>query len=151
MLTVKMWKIILIILGVLYVLSPYDILPDFIIGWGWIDDLVIIGLLWRYLFMQKKKQEAFARYQQNASGGPDNAGPDASKDGTSRQNHKFQDPFTTLGLERGATDQQIKQAYRQLALKYHPDKVAHLGDEFKALAEKRFKEIQQAYEELKRS
>ncbi len=148
MLTAKMWKIILIILGVLYVLSPYDILPDFIVGWGWIDDLVIIGLLWRYLSMQKKKQEASARYQQKASGGPGNTGAGSSKDDTARQ---FQDPYTTLGLDRGASEQEIKQAYRQLALRYHPDKVAHLGDEFKALAEKRFREIQQAYEELKRS
>ena len=42
----------------------------------------------------------------------------------------------------------LKHAYRLLAGKYHPDKVAHLGDEFKALAEKRFKEIQKAYQEL---
>jgi translocation protein SEC63 len=33
------------------------------------------------------------------------------------------DPFEILGLERTATDQQIKKAYRQLSLKYHPDKV----------------------------
>ena len=36
----------------------------------------------------------------------------------------------------------------QLARKYHPDKLEHLGDEFKALAETRFKEIQKAYQEL---
>ena len=34
-------------------------------------------------------------------------------------------------------------------MKYHPDRVMHLGEEFRALADKRFKEIQQAYMELK--
>ncbi|HUT69368.1 MAG TPA: DnaJ domain-containing protein [Desulfatiglandales bacterium] len=42
----------------------------------------------------------------------------------------------------------MKNAYRKLANKYHPDKVDHLGDEFRVLAEQRFKEIQEAYQEL---
>ena len=42
----------------------------------------------------------------------------------------------------------FKKVYRQLANKYHPDKVQHLGEEFKELAENRFKEIQTAYREL---
>ena len=50
----------------------------------------------------------------------------------------------------GASQDEIKAAYKKLADKYHPDKVEHLGEEFKALAEERFKEIQEAYEKLKR-
>ena len=146
-----MWKIILIILGLLYVFSPYDILPDFIFGWGWLDDIAILALLWRYLAMQKKKKEAFARYQQQASGGAHNTGTHTSEEGPPRNNRGSQDPYTILGLQPGATEQEIKQAYRRLAAKYHPDKVAHLGDEFKTLAEERFKKIQQAYEQLKRT
>jgi DnaJ like chaperone protein len=53
-----------------------------------------------------------------------------------------------LGIERSASVEEIKHAYRELASKYHPDKLEHLGEEFKVLAEKRFKEIQQAYQEL---
>jgi DnaJ like chaperone protein len=145
-----MWKIILIILGLLYVISPLDILPDFIPGWGWLDDIVVIGLLWRYLAIQKKKKEAFARYQQQqSSGGTDNPGAGASEDGPVSQSREAQDPYTILGLKHDASEQEIKQAYRRLAAKYHPDKVEHLGAEFKALAEDRFKQIQQAYEQLK--
>ena len=44
--------------------------------------------------------------------------------------------------------EEIKNAYKQLANKYHPDKVLHLGEEFKKMAEERFKEIQEAYREL---
>ena len=57
--------------------------------------------------------------------------------------------YKVLELHESATQADIKRAYRRLAAQYHPDKVEHLGDEFKALAEKRFKEIQQAYQELR--
>ncbi len=49
------------------------------------------------------------------------------------------DYYSTLGLKRGATDAEIKKAYRSLAMKHHPDRG---GDE------KKFKEISQAYEAL---
>ena len=60
-----MWTILLIILAVLYILSPYDILPDLVIGWGWLDDIVILGFLLRYFYNRKKKRRAFQKYSQN--------------------------------------------------------------------------------------
>ena len=65
-----------------------------------------------------------------------------------RETFNDKDPHRILGIERGATPEEIKSAYRRLAVKYHPDKLEHLGDEFRELAEKRFKEIQEAYQEL---
>lgn len=151
-----MWKIILLILVVLYVLSPYDLLPDMIIGWGWIDDLVILGFLWRYFYLQKKKREGFQKYHQsnqdthNYEYYKKSAGKNSSRSDTKAQEFSaLWDPYKILEIEREASQEEIKQAYRQLAGKYHPDKVEHLGDEFKVLAEKRFKEIQQAYQELR--
>ncbi len=47
------------------------------------------------------------------------------------------------------TKAEIKKAYRAMAKKYHPDKVASLGDEFKELAERKFKDINEAYEFFK--
>ena len=58
------------------------------------------------------------------------------------------DPYAALGVARDAPAGEIKHAYRELANKYHPDKVSHLGEEFRLLAEKRFKEIQAAYQQL---
>ena len=59
-------------------------------------------------------------------------------------------PYEILDVPLGASQEDIKAAFKQLAGKYHPDKVEHLGDEFKALAEEKFKEIQEAYQHLKR-
>ena len=55
-----------------------------------------------------------------------------------------------LGLRPGADFAEIKTAYRKLSMKYHPDKVGHLGDEFKKVAEDKMKELNVAYEYLKK-
>lgn len=56
------------------------------------------------------------------------------------------DPYKVLGVSRGATDEEIKKAYRALSRKYHPD--ANINNPNKAEAEERFKEIQQAYNQI---
>ena len=56
---------------------------------------------------------------------------------------KFKDYYATMGLERGASDDAIKKAYRRLARKYHPD----VSKE--ANAEEKFKEVAEAYQTLK--
>ena len=58
--------------------------------------------------------------------------------------------YATLGLEKGATMDEIKKAYRKLSMKYHPDKVRHLGDEFQKIAETKMKEINAAYDYFKK-
>ena len=150
-----MWKLILLILAGLYTLNPYDILPDLMIGWGWIDDLIIWGLLWRYLVSQKKKFANYHRFYRQTGNGFENK----SRGNYSGQQRSYSneqnfadtthwDPYQILGIDRSASADEIKKAYRELARKYHPDKLEHLGDEFKELAEMRFKEIQKAYQEL---
>ena len=58
--------------------------------------------------------------------------------------------YAVLGLEQGADFIMIKKAYRKLSMQYHPDKVAHLGDEFKGVAEEKMKEINAAYDYFKK-
>lgn len=52
------------------------------------------------------------------------------------------DYYKTLGIPKGSTDEDIKKAYRKLALKFHPDKNKSPG------AEEKFKEVAEAYEVL---
>lgn len=151
-----MWKIILIVLALIYALNPFDLLPDAMIGLGWLDDIVILGLLWRYLYTQKKKRDAFQKYSREGRAANGNRHSQADSQNESHRYTSPDDfagawnPHKILGIKPGASQKDIKQAYRRLAGKYHPDKVEHLGDEFKVLAEKRFKDIQRAYQDLKR-
>jgi DnaJ like chaperone protein len=58
--------------------------------------------------------------------------------------------FAILGLAPGVDFAEIKAAYRKLSMQYHPDKVEHLGEEFKKVAEEKMKEINNAYAFLKK-
>lgn len=58
----------------------------------------------------------------------------------------MRDPYDVLGLQRGASDDEIKKAYRTLSRQYHPD--ANVNNPNKAQAEERFKEVQQAYDAI---
>ncbi len=58
-------------------------------------------------------------------------------------------PYVILEIPESATDDEVKKAYRSLARKYHPDRVASLGPEHVSKAEEKFKKMKQAYEEIK--
>ena len=148
-------KILLIILGLIYVLSPYDFLPDFVIGWGWLDDLILLVLVWRFLKTLSQKQfDARSFYHQSRQSYESERDKRFSEKEGPGGDARFEetvgskDPYTVLDVSKDASPEEIKKAYKQLANKYHPDKVLHLGEEFRKLAEERFKEIQEAYREL---
>ncbi len=56
------------------------------------------------------------------------------------------DPYQILGISRGATEEEVKKAYRALSRKYHPD--ANVNNPNKEAAEAKFKEVQQAYQQI---
>lgn len=124
------------IFSVIYLLSPIDLLPERVFGrLGLIDDFLIAGTLYWYYFLRPAAQRARV-----GAAGPKDAGAAGGE--------PAKDPYTILGVEKSATPEEIKHAYRQLANKYHPDKVSHLGEEFREIAHKKFKEIRHAYEQL---
>jgi uncharacterized membrane protein YkvA (DUF1232 family) len=135
-----------IILALLYLLSPYDLIPDFLPLRGWLDDIVVLILILRYVMrIRQAKRPAREQRQQSGDDRRGEANRQADNGGASEK-----DPYTILGIPPDAKNDEIQSAYRKLASQYHPDKVAHLGAEFQALAEKRFKEIQNAYETVMR-
>lgn len=58
--------------------------------------------------------------------------------------------YKVLEIEPSATDEELKKAYRKMAMKYHPDKVQHLGEEVQRGAEEKFKRVQRAYDNIKK-
>lgn len=127
------------LLAALYIISPVDLLPELGLGrLGFVDDILLLGwLLWRWIYRPPAEKaragESPEEEEEKRGRNPETAA---------------KDPYATLGLAKGAGTEEVKRAYRELSNKYHPDKVNHLGEEFRTMAEKRFKEIKSAYEEL---
>lgn len=56
--------------------------------------------------------------------------------------------YKILGISPNATNDEVKAAYRKMALKHHPDRVSTLGDDIREAAEKKFQEINNAKERI---
>jgi uncharacterized membrane protein YkvA (DUF1232 family) len=112
-----------------YLRSPIDLLPDRLGGIGFLDDLMLIavGVVW----MRRRVARTRA------------ARPDAPPAESSRW-----DPYAVLGVAPGASPEEITKAYREQMQRYHPDHVAHLGDELQAVAHRKTLDIRRAYSEL---
>lgn len=135
------WRILTYLGGIVYIVSPIDIVTDILPIMGWIDDLILLGLtIW---FVNKYlPRYRHTTYQQRTT-------HSKREEASYTQTEQFnEDPYTILGVPRNATQEEIKKAYHELAAKYHPDKVDHLGEEFKELAHKKFVQIQRAYQSL---
>lgn len=140
-----LWKMLVGTGSLLYTLSPIDIVTDLLPLMGWMDDLILLALaIWfiKNFPFQYRYRYGYTTSQQRTTS--------SKKEETSyTQKEQFdEDPYTILGVPRNATQEEIKKAYHTLAAKYHPDKVNHLGDEFKELAHKKFILIQKAYQKL---
>ncbi|MDA9261890.1 TerB family tellurite resistance protein [Flavobacteriales bacterium] len=80
----------------------------------------------------------------NESGGYNQKTNSLNQDGISLEN-----AYKVLGIDDSASEAEVKKAYRKLAIKYHPDKVAQLGEEFQKGAKEKFQKVQDSYEKVK--
>jgi hypothetical protein len=148
------WIILVVILVLLYILSPIDGIPDVIPLLGWLDDTLMVGLLAYYLRYKRLPNFLYRLgrlFFQSRKPGSDNRDDTSYQHDNSETRHAgkasttSKDPYEILGVNPDASVEEIQAAYRVAAQQYHPDKVAHLGAEFQDLAEKKFVEIQEAY------
>jgi DnaJ like chaperone protein len=55
-----------------------------------------------------------------------------------------------MEIDPSASDEDVKKAYRKMAIKFHPDKVVHLGTDMQKSANEKFQQLNAAYEEIKK-
>jgi len=128
------------LLAVLYLVSPIDLIPD-VPPFGFLDDiLVLISAIW---WASQVARGAQPRRQQAGRERTRQRPPESGQSGVRW------DPYAVLGVARGASSAEITQAYREQMKRYHPDRVADLGEELQRVAHEKTVEIQRAYEELK--
>jgi len=71
--------------------------------------------------------------------------------GSYRQSSSLENDYKILEVSPDATNEEVKKAYRAAAKKHHPDKVSHLGEDVRKAAEKKFAQVNEAYERIKKS
>jgi DnaJ like chaperone protein len=61
-----------------------------------------------------------------------------------------QSAYKILEVDASVSNEELKKAYKKMAVRFHPDKVSHLGDEFQVSAKEKFQQVNEAYEQLKK-
>ncbi|MCI5057936.1 MAG: DnaJ domain-containing protein, partial [Flavobacteriales bacterium] len=118
------------------------------------SEVNIIHLISRYLRISISDYKRLSSIYGSSSGYSSSKGSQSgqskskSHQSKSTRSKSKADPYTILGISRTAAEVEIKKAYRSLVKKYHPDKVAHLGEVHQKNAKERFQLIQTAYEKI---
>jgi DnaJ domain/Protein of unknown function (DUF1232) len=140
-------RVLPILASLLYVVSPVDVIPDFLPGLGWVDDLLVIVFMLWYLTRQAPGRSPWDVFRERGHG-PRRTSSDAPRPEDLTADFSRMDPYILLEVSPHASPEEIKAAYKRAVTRYHPDKVAHLGKEFQELAHTKLLAIQEAYQTL---
>ena len=129
---------------------------DFLFGIGGADgefhqsELNMLHLIGRYLgISQSDYTSIYERHVGRSYSGSYSNSSDYSHSRRSSSSSYDKDPYRVLGIDNSATDDEVKKAYRKMAMKYHPDRVSGMSEEMQRNAAEQMKEINQAYEIIK--
>lgn len=136
----------LIVAAIVYFVVPFDLIPDFLGVPGRIDDLVAIA--WLAWFYRSHVRQYVAAGTGGSSGGFASGDFGQGAPAPSERAKAF-DAYEVLGVSRSGSSEAIRDAYRARMKEYHPDKVAHLGEDLQKLAHEKSQEIQRAYQQLR--
>jgi hypothetical protein len=145
---------LLLLLCVFYVLIPVDLIPDFLGLPGRFDDLLVaLGTLF-YLYSTSRKipgSDGARGSRSSRAGQQGYEGRRETKGASSRKPPPgSSDPYEVLEVERNEALEEIRRRYKEKLLQYHPDRVVHLGKEFQEMAERKTKEITEAFQKILR-
>jgi len=140
-----------------YFVSPIDFIPDLLLpGVGFVDDVVLLAItlstVSRYVRPQHVAQarRLLAPRSGRRQEEPLRKEKTGQHDPSSQTGRRTEDDYANiLGLDGNITPSHIKACYSNLAKKYHPDRVQHLGSEFREMAERKMTEINEAYQYFK--
>ena len=144
------WLWILII--IIYILLPIDLIPELIGPAGILDDLLIaLGLFYYLRSLSKKKLQAGSagkadrRYDPGQS---DRQSRYSNKEAPPKDDKTIRDPYEIIGVPRDCPFADIQKKYKEQLLNYHPDRTQHLGRELQELAEKKTKDLNEAFQRI---
>ena len=127
---------------------------DFLFGIGGADgefhqsELNMLRLIAQYLGISQSDYTSI--HERHVGSGSSGYYSSDSNDSRRTSSSSYsRDPYKVLGIDSSATDEEVKKAYRKMAMKYHPDRVAGMGEEIQRNAAEQMKEINQAYEVIK--
>ena len=110
----------------------------------------ILETIATYIGLSKGEVDSiFAQFRYGSGGNrgySGNGGNESYRNGNNTSNSE--NNYKILGITPNATNDEVKKAYRKMAVKYHPDKVATLGEDVQKAAEEKFKVISQAYQAI---
>lgn len=140
-----------LVLVAVYILSPIDLFPDFLGLPGRVDDILmaLVGLYYYYASPQRKTRKGGTTGPEGwRSGGRQEKRESSGGRETAGREKESADPYEVLDLKRGTPLSEIRDRYKEKMLHYHPDRVQHLGSELQELAEKKTKELNEAYQKI---